>query len=106
MLTLAPVYAPRIVSKSLPLVVNTRVPVSVATHLYQIDAAGAYPPWLGSPVSRVAVSVEFEVLPVESLIAVAPENGSLINALTVVTGELCDDHEPVPTSLVAETLKM
>ena len=43
-LTLAPVYAPRIVSKSLPLVVNTRVPASVATHLYQIDADGAYPP--------------------------------------------------------------
>ena len=57
-LTVEPVYAPSKVSKSLPYVVNSRVPASVATHLYQRDAEGIDPPCNGSPVSRVAVRVE------------------------------------------------
>ena len=43
-LTVEPVYAPSKVSKSLPYVVKTRVPASVATHLYQRDAEGIDPP--------------------------------------------------------------
>ncbi len=44
-------------SNELPSVVSTSVPLAGAVQRYQIEAAPPLPPWLGSPVCRVAVVV-------------------------------------------------
>ena len=93
-------------SKSLDKVVKTKVPVSVATHLYQIDALGAYPPCVGSPDSRVEVSVELNVKLFAPEIAIAPENGSFESDPIVVIGEVALVGTPVPAELVAWTRKI
>lgn len=97
-------------SKSLPIVSITTVPARPTENEYQIDAEAPYPPWFGSPDSRVAERVELVARtevpvgqPSPQTIGVAPLNASLASGANGVTAAEATDGKPVPAELVALT---